>query len=106
MANPVPKPRYKRTRPTARQRGRITKEVYQAALERSQGRCERCGRNGPLECAHLVRRWRIEGRTTVADVAMLCGPSTNTGTCHNWVDYTREGREWAETFRRRLYGGN
>ncbi|WP_433943498.1 hypothetical protein [Paenibacillus sp. SN-8-1] len=84
-------------------RGRIKPEVYKAAMERSGGRCERCGIGGYLEAAHLIRRWKIETETTVQDIAMLCGPVVNTGTCHNWVDYTAEGREWAEKYRDSLY---
>lgn len=103
----VPKPKHSRNKPTAKMRGRITPAVYYAAYERSGGCCERCGKYGnpdygTLQCAHLVRRWKLD-QTTVNDVAMLCGPSVNTGTCHNWVDCTREGRVWAEDFRQRLY---
>lgn len=104
--NPVPKPVHKRVKKTAKQRGQITPAVYAKAAERSAGRCERCGRNAQcLQCAHLVRRWKLDV-TTERDVAMLCGPSVNSGTCHWWVDYTREGREWAEQYRQRLYGGD
>lgn len=27
----------------------------------------------------------------------------NTGTCHNWIDYTAEGKAWAEEYRQQLY---
>lgn len=101
--HPYPKPKHKRGKRTAKERGAISSEVYDKALERSGGCCERCGRGGYLQCAHLLRRWKIEEETTVNDVAMLCGPSTNTGTCHNWIDYTRAGKEWAEEFREQLY---
>lgn len=101
--NPVPKPKHKRQKKTAKQRGAISSTVYKLAHDRSGGVCERCGRGGYLECAHLIRRWKIETETTVHDVAMLCGPAVNTGTCHNWIDYTQEGREWALAFRDRLY---
>lgn len=100
---PVPKPSHRRRKPTSKMRGRITPEVYNKALERSGGRCERCGIAGYLEAAHLIRRWKIEERTTANDIAMLCGPVVNTGTCHNWVDYTRKGREWAAAYREQLY---
>ncbi|MCM3131852.1 hypothetical protein M3629_03600 [Paenibacillus polysaccharolyticus] len=95
-----------RIKPTAKQRGKISKEVYNAALERSGGYCEKCGLKKHLECAHLIRRWKVEVSTTVNDVAMLCGPSTNTGTCHNIIDYTRKGKEWAEEYREKLYKMN
>lgn len=100
---PAPKPKSRRLKPTTKQRGRITPDVYQGAMERSGGRCERCGIAGYLEAAHLIRRWKIENGTTVNDIAMLCGPAVNTGTCHNFIDYTAAGREWAEQFRQQLY---
>lgn len=105
--NPIPKPKHKRNKPTAKQRGRISPEVYKLALRRSGGRCELCGRPGnpaygTLQCAHLIRRWKLP-KTTENDVAMLCGPSVNSGTCHHWVDYTREGKKWAEEYRDKLW---
>ena len=97
--NPVPKPKHKRGSKTARQRGQVTKDVYEEAWERAGGRCERCGRSWlaawTLEAAHVERRWRSrqEG-ITAEDIIILCGPSTDSRTCHHWADYTREGREW------------
>lgn len=112
--NPAPKPSHKRSKPTAKQRGQISKEVYDEAVERSGGRCEACGwyegsynvgnRKWGLECAHLIRRRNVEMETTVTEVAMLCGPSVNTGTCHNKVDYTRAGKNWAIQYREYLLG--
>lgn len=109
----VPKPSYKRMKKTAKQRGAISKKADQEARKRAQGRCERCGwvegsydptgRRWRLERAHLVRRWKLK-ETTGKDIALLCGPSTNTGTCHWWVDHTKQGREWAEEYRRKLWG--
>ncbi|WP_341348620.1 hypothetical protein [Paenibacillus sp. FSL H3-0469] len=101
--HPVPKPKHKRNKPTAKQRGAISKEVYAAALERSGGCCEQCGSTKGLQCAHLLRRWQIEGETTVNDVAMLCGPSVNSGTCHHYVDYTAGGKQWAINKREEFY---
>ncbi len=101
--NPVSKPSHKRKKKTAKQRGAISNEVYNAAYERSGGVCERCGKGWYLECAHLIRRWKIETETTVNDVAMLCAPQGQTGTCHHWIDSTRTGKEWALAFRDKLY---
>lgn len=96
---PVPKPQFKRKSKTAKQRGQVTKTVYSEAWERADGRCERCGKSvgqaWTLEAAHVERRWRFgqEG-VTAADIIILCGPSTDSRTCHHWADYTRDGREW------------
>jgi len=110
--NPAPKPQHKRAKKTAKQRGDISDKTREEVRRRSGGRCERCGWiNGThetsgckwgLQCSHLIRRPHVKGETNVNDLAMLCGPSVNTGTCHWWIDNTREGREWAAKFRDRL----
>lgn len=107
----TPKPNFKRSKPTAKQRGHIPDKVRREVAERSQGRCEWCGwvngsydatgRKWGLQCSHLVRRWKLD-ETTVNDVAFLCGPSVNSGTCHNKVDYTKAGRIWALEFQNKL----
>lgn len=112
--NPVPKPRHKRNRKTAKQRGQVTKDIYAEAWERSRGRCERCSRAEyeawTLEAAHAERRWRYgqEG-VTAEDIIILCGPQTQSGTCHHWADSTKEGRVWLiwkrEELRQRKGGG-
>lgn len=105
--NPAPKPDYKRSKKTRKERGRISKEVYQKAYEYSGGRCVHCDwidgsildkRKWGLQAAHLIKRNDLL-ETTEHDIAMLCGPSVNTGTCHWWVDSTEEGREWAKQLR-------
>lgn len=108
----VPKPKFKRHKRTAKQRGYITSQASERAKNRAQGACECCGwmpgnydpsgRKWGLQRAHLVRRWKLD-ETTENDIAILCGPSVNSGTCHNWIDYTAEGREWAEKYRERLW---
>jgi hypothetical protein len=100
-----PKPSFKRNKPTAKQRGSISPSVRLKAKVRANSHCEMCGRHERqvwgLQCAHLVRRWKLT-ETTEHDVAMLCGPSVNTGTCHNKIDYTAEGRKWALDYHMKL----
>lgn len=97
--NPAPKPSHKRGSKTAKQRGQVTKLVYTAAWGRAGGRCERCGKSleqvWTLEAAHVERRWKMgqEG-TRAEDIVIICGPSTDSTSCHHWADHTREGREW------------
>lgn len=104
--NKVDKPKKihrNRNAPRLRDRGRVHPEVYNEAYERSGGRCERCGyKDGSidpsgqkwgLEAAHVVRRRHLS-ETTADDLIMLCGPSVNTGTCHNFADYSKAGRDW------------
>lgn len=97
---------------TAKQRGEISASVAAKVDIRSGNRCEFCGwapgdpddtgQRMNLERAHLIRRHKIDGRTTEHDVAKLCGPSTNTNTCHWEVDSTRAGRERAAAYRLQL----
>jgi len=107
---PVPKPKYKRFKKTAKQRGAVSKETYQKAWERSGGRCERCGKNEyqawTLDAAHVERRWKFgqEG-VTEFDIVILCGPPTDSSTCHHWADYTKEGRAWLIRKREELKQG-
>lgn len=99
---------HNRKSPRLRDRGLVKPEVYIIAYERSRGRCERCkwkdgsidptGARWKLEAAHAIRRRHLD-ETTPEDLIMLCGLQANTGTCHNWVDMTREGMEWAKQFR-------
>jgi len=96
MFNPVPKPNFPRRKPTAKQRGAVTTKVRQQLYERSGGYCERCGYSGQLQAAHVTRRWKIEGRTTVNDLLHLCVK------CHIWADNTAEGRAWLDTNRENL----
>lgn len=89
--NPVPKSKQLhklRIKPTARQRGAVSTKVRQQLYERSKGYCERCGRRKQLQAAHVTRRWKIEGRTTVDDLIHLCVD------CHIWADNTAAGRQW------------
>lgn len=112
--NPVPKPKHQRGKKTAKQRGEISDRVRAAAKERAGGRCEACGwyegsydpsgRKWGLQCAHLIRRWDVDGETTETEVAMLCGPSVNSGTCHHLADYTAAGKEWGFRYRDYLLG--
>ena len=101
--NPTPKPSHKRNKPTAKQRGEISTSVRNKVNERSNNRCERCGKHRSkvwtLENAHIIRRNDIEEKTTEDDLIRLCGPSTLTGTCHWWADNTREGKNWLRGLR-------
>lgn len=104
--NPAPKPQHKRGKKTAKQRGSIPARVRREVDIRSNDSCERCGKHRlavwTLEKAHISRRWRMEGECTANDIVNLCGPSTDSSTCHHWADYTREGRQWMEQFKRLL----
>ena len=104
--NPAPKPSHPRVKKTAKQRGQIRPSVRREVEIRSGDKCERCGKHKSavwtLEMAHITRRWLIQGETTAHDLARLCGPSTDSSTCHHYVDYTADGREWLKRFGERL----
>lgn len=94
---PVPKPSYRRNKPTRRQRGEISAKVRKQLHERSKGICERCYSTKAVEAAHTLRRWRIQGKTTLEDLVHLCVP------CHRHCDHTMEGRVFLEQFRKLKY---
>lgn len=102
MINPVPKPNFKRRSP--KNQSKITQEVRKEVLRRSEGKCERCGRSTAyaFEMAHLMQASQGGKGNDPANIALLCGPSVNTGTCHNFADYTAKGREWRMLKRKEL----
>jgi len=91
-----PKPNFPRRKPKRGQLTKITKEVREEVLRRSEGKCERCGRSRAyaFEMAHLVQASHGGRGDDPANIVLLCGPSVNAGTCHNYADYTSDGRAW------------
>lgn len=89
--------RHRRRVKKQRERTRIPPSVAEFIWERDQGCCVRCGKHytqvWTMEIAHIIPRSSL-GEGVPQNLALLCGPSVNTGTCHNIVDYTRSGREW------------
>lgn len=92
----VPKPNHARRKPKQSKKTRITNAVRKEVLHRSMWKCERCGRSFAyaFEMAHLIQASHGGRGDDPANVVLLCGPSVNSGTCHRFVDYTAEGREW------------
>lgn len=88
----------KRIKPKRGNKTRITEAVRKEVKRRSGGRCERCGIGSAysFEMAHLIQASQGGSGSDPTNVMLLCGPSVNTGTCHNFVDYTKEGRAWAK----------
>lgn len=93
MIRPVPKPAKRKRKPN---KSIITNKARQEVYRRADGKCERCGRTRAyaFEVAHLIQASQGGRGDDPANLALLCGPSTNTGTCHNFADYTASGREW------------
>ena len=104
MMIPKINPNHKRRVPKRGQATRITKSVRDEVLKRSEGKCERCGRTRAyaFEMAHLVQASQLGRGDDPANIVLLCGPSVNTGTCHNFADYTAKGREWRMAKRKEL----
>lgn len=104
MLRPTPKPNHKRRVPKRGQLTRITNKVREEVLKRSEGKCERCGRTNAyaFEMSHLIQASQLGRGDDPANIVLLCGPSVNTGTCHNFADYTAKGREWRMEKRKEL----
>lgn len=80
----------------------ITPRVAEAVIQRANGQCEMCGRSElsdrvwDLQLAHLTGRAQLGRGDQPWNIAALCGPSVNTGTCHNLLDFNRKSyRDWA-----------
>lgn len=99
--NPVPKPPKRKRKPNV---STITNKARQEVYGRADGKCERCGRTRAysFEVAHLIQASQGGRGDDPANLSLLCGPSVNTGTCHNFADYTAEGREWRTNKRKEL----
>lgn len=94
--NPVPKPSHGRRKPKRGQLSKITQKARNEVYRRSEMKCERCGVTNPycFEVSHLIQASQGGRGDDPSNLCLLCGPSVNSGTCHNFADYTSLGREW------------
>ncbi|MGR6765383.1 hypothetical protein ACU1JV_26805 [Paenibacillus sp. T2-29] len=100
--NPAPKPTHKRGRKKRGNYTAITSAVRDEVDRRAAEHtgyviCERCGVSRPalwFEKAHLVNASQYGSGSEPWNIANLCGPRSETGTCHQWVDDTAAGRAW------------
>ena len=107
---PVPKKKYKRFKPTRKQRGEIAPEEYQKVFERDGGDCVgkklwdcECHKYAwKLECNHVLYRGQ-SGEGKEHNLAMLGGPSTQSGTCHYKFHTFRKYRRQLEDYMKGLY---
>lgn len=94
----VPKinPNHTRRVPKRRNITKITQSVREEVLNRSECKCERCGRSRSyaFEMAHLIGAAHGGRGDDPSNIVLLCGPSANSGTCHHFADYSKKGREW------------
>lgn len=104
MMFPKVNPNHKRRVPKQGDLTRITQKVRREVERRSEGKCERCGRTRAyaFEMSHLQQAGQLGSGSDPANIVLLCGPSTVSNTCHNFADYTSEGREWREDKRKEL----
>ena len=102
----VPKinPNHTRRAPKRRNITKITQSVRDEVINRSECKCEWCGRTSAyaFEISHLIQASHGGRGDDPTNVVLLCGPSTNTHTCHNFADYTAKGREWRMEKRQEL----
>lgn len=101
---PVPKPKFKRRKPKRGSQTRITPKVREEVLRRSSGCCERCGKHSSwgMEMAHLQSAAQGGSGGEEWNVVLLCGPSTDSKTCHHFADHSKAGREWRIKKRKQL----
>lgn len=99
--HPVQKPKHKRVSRTQAQEtkitAKVTAEVYRRASVDDYHICEHCGCSRPkfwFERCHMINASQYGTGRAPWNVLLLCGPSTQQGTCHHWADKTIEGRDW------------
>ncbi|MFD3261896.1 hypothetical protein ACE3MQ_25170 [Paenibacillus lentus] len=105
------KPKHKRGKPTQGQHTKITpvvrKEVRRRAEEHTGypvcGRCSCSQPEGWFENAHLTNASQYGSGRVPWNIDLLCGPKNLTGSCHQWVDETEEGRDWKIRRQAELY---
>ncbi|API92681.1 MULTISPECIES: hypothetical protein [unclassified Virgibacillus] len=94
----VPKinPNHKRIKPKVGNKTKITTKAREEVYRRAGRKCEICGRTNPwcFEVAHLVSAGQVGSGADPANLLLVCGPSVNSGTCHHFLDSTKEGREY------------
>ena len=98
-----------RMKHTQKQLGMIRNKYRKKVNHRSQDYCEGCQRHKlscmTLENAHIDGRGTIDHLTTDHDLLRLCGPSTESGTCHHWVHSSEDGKAWMVEQQKRLREG-
>lgn len=100
--NPVPKPSHKRLKPKRGRHTAITDKVRKEVIRRASEEngypvCECCGCSQPegwFENAHLTNASQYGSGRVPWNIALLCGPRTLTGSCHQRADDTAAGRDW------------
>ena len=90
---PVPKVKYKRTKPTQKQRGKFSEEAIRKIKERSNGACEWCGHNKPTDIHHI--RYKSQGgRGAHTNGIYICRACH--GLAHSNNGVRRKMELWAE----------
>lgn len=60
--------------------------------------CERCGTSKSLSKAHIVEASQYGAGYDPANIMNLCGTHGFTGTCHDWADNQKEGRDYKRQY--------
>lgn len=94
----VPKPTFKRSKPTRKQRNNFSREVRKQIYERDEGKCQECGGIG-TEIHHVKFRSQ-GGRGVFSNGVLLCA------NCHRKVHQLRELAEKWRNIMEERYGPN
>lgn len=100
--NAAPKPKHARRTPKRKERGRIKPATYQRVFERDGGKCVLCGTTRGLEAHHVKFRSAL-GTGEEHNLAMVCGPATQSTTCHAKAHSSKQVRRQLEDYMRALY---
>lgn len=97
--SPVPKPNYKRKKPTRKQRGEFSPQVRQDITDRDEGLCRVCGGLGG-QIHHVQPKGSGKGRGVFTNGMLVCQP------CHADIHkHYGKLKFWQRVFAE-LYGPN
>ncbi|MBP1907801.1 hypothetical protein J2Z32_004490 [Paenibacillus turicensis] len=106
----VPKPNFGRNKQKRGKHTEITdkcsREVHRRSSEQTGvDTCELCKTTRPrnwFERAHIVNASQYGSGSEPWNIALVCGPKTETGTCHQIIDETALGKRIKEQKQREL----
>lgn len=107
---PAPKPEHGRNKSKRGDHTKITNKVRNEVNRRASEKheyimCEWCGCSRPsmrFEKAHLDNASQYGSGGEPWNIANLCGPKTETGTCHQIADETAAGKVMKRVLKRKL----
>lgn len=95
----VPKPKFKRRKPTRKQRGEFSAKTRQAIIDRDEGLCRVCGRLGG-QIHHVQPKGSGKGRGVFSNGMLVCQ------SCHADIHKNNNKLKFWQRVFEEIYGPN